>query len=148
MRPRASSRRAAASVEAEPAENSGQPSIANPSPNARSIPGARSSACSAASMTMVPAPHIGSTSGTLGSQPASARRPAASVSRSGAAPISTRAPRRCSRSPEASTLKVKSSSRPRTRIDTSAASSSFATCTPFTASPIASAAVSTIAPVW
>ena len=68
--------------------SSGQLSMAKP----RSLPGARPAACIAASMTMVPAPHIGSHSAVPGVQPASASSPAASVSRSGASPVSTRAP--------------------------------------------------------
>ena len=94
-----------------------------PSRTRARAPGARPIACIAASITIVPAPHIGSTSAVSGRQPASASRPAASVSRSGAAPVSTRAPRRCRRSPDASALNVKRSSTPRSSRVTSASSS-------------------------
>ena len=77
------------------------------------MPGAIPSACVAASIGIVPAPHIGSSSASDGSQSHSASSPAASVSRSGAAAFSCRQPRRCSRSPDESMLTTKRSSDPR-----------------------------------
>ena len=59
-------------------------------PNVRASPGARSAAISAASTAIVPLPHIGSSSGTSGVHPASASRPAARFSRSGASSASRR----------------------------------------------------------
>ena len=65
-------------------------------------PGARSAAISAASIGIVPLPHIGSSSGVPGVQPESASTPAARFSRSGAASASRRQPRLNSGSPEVS----------------------------------------------
>jgi hypothetical protein len=56
----------------------------------------------AASMAMVPLPQQGSYSGTLPSQPLAAIMAAASVSFSGASPLSSRQPRLNSGSPEVS----------------------------------------------
>ncbi len=57
----------------------------------------------AASITMVPAPHIGSMNAppcaASAGQPARSRMPAATFSRSGASPASMRQPRRCRPSP-------------------------------------------------
>ncbi len=63
---------------------------ASGSRRSRASPGARPAAISAASMAMVPLPHIGSSSGVPGVHPESAIRPAARFSRSGAASASRR----------------------------------------------------------
>ncbi len=72
----------------------------------RRLPGAMPQAICAASMAMVPAPQQGSNSGPSSArpcQPAAASIAAASVSFSGASPLSSRQPRLNSASPEVST---------------------------------------------
>ena len=98
--------------------------------NARERPGARPMAISAASMTKVPDPHIGSTTGSPPPYPAARRKRAASVSRSGAAFTSCLWPRRCSGSPEVSTETVQRSSSIRTFSATAPSSGSSATGAP------------------
>ena len=72
-------------------------------PKRRSWPGAMLQAICAASMAMVPLPQQGSYSGTsCASQPLAAIMAAASVSFSGASPLSSRQPRLNSGSPEVS----------------------------------------------
>ena len=71
-------------------------------PNVRASPGARSAARAAASIAIVPLPHIGSRNGVPGAQPESATTPAARFSRSGAASASRRQPRLNSGSPDVS----------------------------------------------
>ena len=61
-------------------------------------------AMSAASMGIVPDPHIGSINGSFARQPLARTIAAANVSRSGALATSVRYPRRCKSSPELSTL--------------------------------------------
>ncbi len=56
----------------------------------------------AASIRIVPEPHIGSNSGVPGFQPDTRSMPAARFSRSGASPVSSRQPRLNSASPEVS----------------------------------------------
>ena len=68
-------------------------------PNGRPRPGARPSAISAASMRIVPAPHMGSRSGWSGVHPASRSSPAARFFLSGASPVLSRRPRLKSGSP-------------------------------------------------
>lgn len=60
----------------------------------------------AASISMVPDPHMGSRSGIPGCQPVVLSRPAARFSRSGASPVSCRHPRLNRDSPEVSRYKV------------------------------------------
>ena len=76
----------------------GQRSAANVLPS----PGATTRAISAPSMISVPEPQTGSRSGWSGLYPASASKPAASVSRSGAREVSCRQPRRWRSSPPTS----------------------------------------------
>jgi len=71
-------------------------------PNVRVRPGARSAAIDAASIAIVPLPHIGSRKAVPGCQPESAIRPAARFSRSGASSVSRRQPRLNSGSPDVS----------------------------------------------
>ena len=86
-------------------------------------PGLRPAAMSAASMTKVPEPHIGSTSGSSPVKPHWRRKSAARVSRSGALPMPSLCPRLCSDSPELSMLRVHRSSSMRALTMTSASSS-------------------------
>ena len=82
----------------------------------RSNPGATSAAINAASITRLPAPHIGSTRPTaplsaraISGQPARSRIAAARFSFSGAAPCGPRYPRRCRLSPDRSMASVATS---------------------------------------
>ena len=84
--------------------------------NRRARPGAIRRAINAASITIVPDPHIGSRSGRSGVQPLAMRSAAASVSRSGAFATACRYPRRYINGPAASTDIVTSSLITRTTI--------------------------------
>jgi hypothetical protein len=66
------------------------------------LAGAMSAAASAASIAIVPEPHIGSSNAVPGAQPESASTPAARFSRSGATSASRRQPRLNSASPDVS----------------------------------------------
>ena len=109
----AASRRRAASAPTlahVPGSNDGQSHRAR----CRSAAAGTPAASSAASMAMVPDPHIGSTRGAEGSHPAEASRPAATDSRSGALAVACLQPRSWRGAPEESTLTVNRSSTPRT----------------------------------
>ena len=68
----------------------------------RLIPGGMPATICAASTNNVPEPHIGSSSGTPGFQPATRNKPADRFSRKGASPVSSRQPRLNKGSPEVS----------------------------------------------
>ena len=68
----------------------------------RRAPGGMPCTICAASIRMVPEPHIGSNSTVPGFQPDTRSMPAARFSRSGASPVSSRQPRLNSASPEVS----------------------------------------------
>ncbi len=72
----------------------------------RLIPGGIPAIICAASIRIVPEPHIGSSNGIPGFQPVIRSNPAARFSRSGASPVSVRHPRLNKASPEVSRYKV------------------------------------------
>ena len=99
--------------------------------NRRARPGAIRRAINAASMMIVPDPHIGSSNGSVGVHPEASSNVAASVSRIGALATACRQPRRCSSPPAASAERVTTSRCTRTTMrstggsaDTSSSSAS------------------------
>ena len=88
----------------------------------RERPGFKPAAISAASMTKVPEPHMGSRTGSWPEKPHWRRKSAAIVSRIGAFATSSLKPRLCSGSPDVSTAIVQRSFSIRALMTTSASS--------------------------